>query len=307
MPRNERSYTRLEKWLFKHIPIWRKSYRSYLYLMNEARFIPMKFPTLAKMAQGISRWHLYSQVKDPTLRAQLLPNYTMGCKRILISNEYFPAFNRENVDLNTSGIAQINTHSVTDKQGKNIPADVIVLGTGFEVDPKVFLKDIPIRGLDGKLLLDTWQDSGAQAFLGVSVSGFPNFYQMVGPNSGLGHNTVVFMIECQARYIVSALKALDKQKAQYLTVKPQIQKAFNLKLQKQLKGMVWKTGCSSWYQDKDGHNFTIWPGSTLSYYWHTRKLVTQNYQWLELKEQVENKKVPAQNSIVQPIKIKREV
>jgi cation diffusion facilitator CzcD-associated flavoprotein CzcO len=295
MPRNERAYTGLEKWLFKRVPLWRKSYRAYLYFANEARFIPMKYPILAKLAQGISRWHLYRQVKDPALRKQLTPNYTMGCKRILISNQYFPAFNRSNVALNTSGVAQVNAHGVTDKQGNEVPADVIILGTGFEADPKVFLKDIPIRGLNGERLLNTWQQNGAQAYLGVSVAGFPNFYQMVGPNTGLGHNTVVFMIECQARYIISAIKALANRKAGYLNVKPERQKEYNQQLQKKLSTMVWQTGCNSWYQDKDGHNFTIWPGSTLSYYWQTKKLLVQNYQWHDVEEQLSSIKIPVQN------------
>lgn len=277
MPRNERRYFAFEKALFKYLPLWRKAYRSLLYWTNEARILPMRHPFIAKGAQLIAGLHLRMQVKDPELRQQLTPDYTIGCKRILISNQYFPAFNRDNVDLNTHGIAEVRANSIVDETGKETPADVIILGTGFAADPNVYLKDMPITGLHGKSLLDHWQD-GAHSFLGLSVQGFPNLLQMVGPNTGLGHNSMIFMIEAQTRYIVDAVKKILATANAALDVKPQVEQAFNEKLQRKLVGTVWATGCASWYKRSDGKNFTIWPYTTFNYRWQTRKLNLNHYQ-----------------------------
>lgn len=280
LPRNERAYTQVEKWVFKHVPLVRKAYRSFLYWMNEARVFPMHHPSLIKLGELGARLHLRRQVKNKKLRKQLTPNYTIGCKRILISNQYYPAFNRDNVDLNTNGIQAIKENSIIDKQGNEIKADVIILGTGFVADPNQYMKDMPITGLNNQTLLDVWRD-GAESYYGISVSGFPNFYQMVGPNTGLGHNSVIYMIEAQTRYIVDAILKRKQKGALYMDLNPAVQQAFNEKLQKDLQGTVWQTGCASWYKREDGKNFTIWPGTTYGYAWQTRGLKQQHYQWVQ--------------------------
>ena len=289
LPRNERAYTGIEKWIFKRVPLVRKAYRSLLYWMNEARVIPMRNPSLIKLAQLGARFHLRRQIKDKTLREQLTPNYTIGCKRILISNQYYPAFNRDNVDLNTNGITEVRENSIIDKNGNEIKADVIVLGTGFIADPTVYMKNMPITGLNGKTLLDTW-GNGAESYYGISVAGFPNFYQMVGPNTGLGHNSIVFMIEAQVRYIADAIKKRKQKNARYLDVKPQVMKTFNEKIQNDLEGTVWQTGCASWYKREDGKNFTIWPGTTYGYAWQTRAIDQKHFNWVMMAENTQSLK-----------------
>lgn len=289
LPRNERAYTSIEKWIFKHVPLVRRAYRAMLYWMNEARVLPMKNPSMIKFAQLGSRFHMARQIKDKALRKKLLPNYTIGCKRILISNQYFPAFNRDNVDLNTCGIKEIRENSIVDKQGNEIPADVIIFGTGFKADPTQYMDNMPIKGLGGKALLDTWAD-GAESYYGISVSGYPNFYQMVGPNTGLGHNSVVFMIEAQVRYILDGIKKHQTSGALYLDVKQKVQEDFNHKIQKDLQGSVWQTGCSSWYKRADGKNFTIWPGTTFGYALQTRAFKDQHYDFVKTDVEQQNLK-----------------
>lgn len=289
LPRNERAYSGIEKWIFKHAPLVRKTYRTLLYWMNESRVFPMHHPSLIKLAQLGGRLHLRKQVKDKTLRKKLTPNYTIGCKRILISNQYFPAFNRDNVDLNTNGIEQIKANSVVDKHHNEVAADVIVLGTGFVTDPTQYMKDMPITGLNGKTLLETWID-GAESYYGISVAGFPNFYQMVGPNTGLGHNSVVFMIEAQVRYILDGIKQRKQKDVLYSDVKPEVMQRFNQKIQKDLQGTVWQTGCASWYKRDDGKNFTIWPATTYGYAWQTRNIKHKNFNWVKQTQQKQNYK-----------------
>lgn len=278
LPRNERAYSKLEKKLFKVVPGWRRLYRTLLYWKNEARVFPMHYPILIKLGELGARLHLRMGVKDPEVRKKLTPDYTIGCKRILISNQYYPAFNRDNVELNTDGIKNISETSVIDSNGTAHEADIIILGTGFVADPSVYMKDLPIIGLGGKRLSDVWQD-GAESFYGLSVSGFPNFFQMTGPNTGLGHNSMVFIIEAQSRYVVDAVKKLEINNAKYMDLRLDKQNSFNQKIQRQLKGTVWQTGCSSWYKREDGQNFTIWPNTTFRYYFETKKINDKNYQW----------------------------
>lgn len=301
MPRNERSYFKIEKLLFKYVPFWRKTYRTLLYWTNESRVLLMLNPIFSKIPSLVAKWHLYRQVKSPILRKKLLPNYTIGCKRVLISNQYFPAFNRDNVDLNTHGFDRFVEDGIIDNTGRHIPADVVLLGTGFVADPAIYMKDLPIYGRKGKTLLEWWQD-GAEAYKGISVHGFPNLFQMTGPNTGLGHNSMIFMIECQTRYIVDAIK---KQKAQrvaggsgVLEVKAEVQKQYNETIQSNLEGTVWQTNCSSWYKREDGKNFTLWPHSTVKYHFNTLSLSLKDYAWFKQARysetsNMENKKVSA--------------
>jgi len=297
MPRNERSYFKIEKWLFSYLPFWRKLYRTLLYWSNESRVLLMLNPVFTKLPTLVSKLHLRMQVKDPVLRKKLTPDYTIGCKRILISNQYWSAFNRENVDLNTDGFSHFVEDGLVDKTGRHIPADVVLLGTGFVADPTVYMKDLPIIGRDGKTLLEWWKD-GAEAFKGISVHGCPNLYQMTGPNTGLGHNSVIFMIECQTRYIVDAIKQQRTQRCQagggILEVKESVQQTYNQNIQKNLEGTVWQSGCASWYKSEDGKNFTLWPHSTVKYYFNTLSMNAKNYRWLTPKKEQPTIKIKQQ-------------
>jgi cation diffusion facilitator CzcD-associated flavoprotein CzcO len=216
-------------------------------------------PSLMKTAQKVAVRHLHRQVADPQLRATLTPSYTMGCKRILISNDYFPALSRQNVSVVTNGIARLEEDAVVTADGVRHPADCVIFGTGFQVaDP--FPRGV-VRGKGGVDIVDTWRD-GAHAYLGTALPGYPNFFMIVGPNTGLGHNSMVYMIESQVEYILRALQSMQNQRAAAIEVRPQVERAYNEQIQQKLGRAIWSTGgCKSWYLDpKTGKNTTLWPG-----------------------------------------------
>jgi len=264
LPRDVRSYSALDKKLFKAFPAMRKLHRLRLYLTNESRVLPIIHARLAKPLQVLAKAFLDYQVKDKKTRKQLTPDYTIGCKRILISNKYYPMFNRDNVELVTDGIQEIKEHSVIDRNGKEHPADAIILGTGFVTDPRVYMKDFTLTGLPGRDIHTDWKD-GAEAYYGVSVNGYPNMFQLVGPNTGLGHNSIIFMIEQQVEYIVRCMQTMKQKGASYMDLKAGAQEVFNDDVQKRQIGTVWASGCKSWYQQADGKNVVIWPGTTVRY------------------------------------------
>ncbi|WP_250655836.1 flavin-containing monooxygenase [Alkalimarinus coralli] len=278
LPRNERSYSNVEKQLFKRIPLLRKLHRARLYLTNEMRVLPIYRPALARSLSRFAKWHIKSSLNDASLVEKMTPNYTIGCKRVLISNKYYPTFNRDNVELVTDGIAEIKEHSIITKDGKERPADAIILGTGFIADPRLYMKGFEVTGLNGRSLLKQWE-KGAESYLGINVSGFPNLFQLVGPNTGLGHNSIILMIESQVHYIIESLKLLKKKNARYMNLHQDALESFNQEIAEGLENTVWSSGCNSWYAQEDGKNFTIWPGTTMKYRARTRHVVAENYHW----------------------------
>jgi cation diffusion facilitator CzcD-associated flavoprotein CzcO len=260
MPKAGRAVKPLEQWLFRNLPFTQKIMRSALYCMLESRAFGFAIhPSLMKTAQKVAERHLRREVPDPQLRATLTPNYTMGCKRILISNDYFPAVSRPNVSVTTTGIARIEEDAVITTDGVRHPADCLIFGTGFQVvDP--FPAGV-VRGRGGIDIVDTWRD-GAHAYLGTSLPGYPNFFMIVGPNTGLGHNSMVFMIESQVEYILRALKTMQAERAAAIEVRAQVERSYNEQIQRKLGRAIWSTGgCKSWYLDpKTGRNTTLWPG-----------------------------------------------
>jgi hypothetical protein len=197
---------------------------------------------------------------------------------VLISNEWYPMFRRANVELVTAGVREITETGIVTDDGVERPVDCIVLGTGFIVDPRIYMQRFPVTGLPGHVLADDWR-TGAEAYYGISVAGYPNLHQLVGPNTALGHNSIIFMIEAQVHYVLQCLRALREQGADWLSVEPQAQVEFNVRLQAALRGTVWTTGCRSWYQQDDGKNFTIWPWSTWRYWRETRRIDPGRYRF----------------------------
>ncbi len=283
IPRDERTYWDIEKTIFAKLPVLRKLHRARLYWTNESRVWPIFNPVLARGLQKLAEGFIRFQVKDKALAKKLTPDYTLGCKRVLISNKYFPTFNRKNVELVTDGIQEVRENSIVTRDGVSRPVDCIILGTGFIVDPRIYMKGFPCTGLPNHDLMQDWKD-GAEAYYGVSVTGFPNLHQLVGPNTALGHNSIIFMIEAQVHYIMECLKTLKEKNADYLDVKPDVQKAFNEKVQANLQGTVWDSGCLSWYQQEGGKNFTIWPWSTWRYWLETRTVDTNAYRWVKCQQ-----------------------
>ena len=271
MPKPDRAISAREQWRFRRFPLLQKAWRGALYGMLESRVIGFSLsPRLMKFAAEIAKRHLHKHVRDPALRATLTPDYVMGCKRVLISNDYYPALTRPNVAVITSGIREIRANSIVDLDGTERPVDAIIFGTGFT--PSDPLPRGVIFGRDGVDLLDTWP-LGPEAYKGTLTEGFPNLFFLMGPNTGLGHNSMVYMIESQIAYVLDALKLMKRRELLSLEVKAPVQERYNEYLQRKLDRSVWSVGgCKSWYlHPVSGRNCTLWPGFT----WRFRALTRQ--------------------------------
>jgi cation diffusion facilitator CzcD-associated flavoprotein CzcO len=210
----------------------------------------------------------------PELIPATTPNYTVGCKRILPSNDWYPALARDNVELVTSGVAEVREHAIVTADGRELEVDALVFGTGFNVI------DIPVgrfvRGRDGRTLADVWNGS-PRAHLGATVPGFPNLFIMLGPNTGLGHNSMIYMIESQIAYVMDALRAMRSQDAAVVEVRPEVEARHHEEVQRRMQGTVWNTGCTSWYQDAKGDNPTLWPDWTWQFRRRTARFDAAEY------------------------------
>ena len=286
IPRDERKYAAFEKNLFAKFPALRHLHRARLYWSNESRVVPIFNPKIMKGAQKLLEKFIHHKVKNQSTAAQLIPDYVLGCKRVLISNRYYPTFNRPNVELVTDGIAEIRENSIVTRDGVERPADCIIYGTGFITDPRIYMKNFDCIGLNGRNLMDDWKD-GAESYYGITTAGYPNMFQLVGPNTTLGHNSIIFMIEAQVHYILEMMKLMRKQGVDAVDVREDVQKAFNNKVQKELQGTVWQQGgCSSWYQQDGGKNFALWPGYTWRYWLETRRVKASNFVFSKAKKAV---------------------
>lgn len=277
IPRNDREFSGVEKFLFRNVPGVQRLYRSMLYWMFEMQAIGLiDQPGVMKAAEWFARRYIKSCIDDPDLREKVTPDYTMGCKRILLSDDYYPALNRDNVEVVSGEVAEFGEETIRTSDGRSREVDAVVFATGFHVTD--FLSAYRIEGLDGRELNEAWQD-GAEAYNGISVEGFPNLFLMLGPNTGLGHNSMVFMMECQARLIRQALESLEEKDARYLDVRPAVHNDFVNSLRERMVGTVWKSGCESWYLEDDGKNTTLWPGYTFEYWWKTRNFDESDYRF----------------------------
>ena len=226
-------------------------------------------PRINTLREKHARAHIAASVPDPVLREKVTPDYVLGCKRVLLSNEYYPALNRENVELIASGVERVTKNTVIAKDGTEREVDAIVFGTGFAVTD--FLTPLEVRGRMGLDLNDAWRE-GAEAYYGITIAGFPNLFALVGPNTGLGHNSIVFMIEAQVHYTMQCILRMREKGIASMEVLTSAQRAFNERLQERLQNVVWNTGgCMSWYLDERGKNVTLWPGYTFEYWARTRR------------------------------------
>ncbi|HEX5061124.1 MAG TPA: NAD(P)/FAD-dependent oxidoreductase [Kofleriaceae bacterium] len=268
-PRKDRAYFGVEKWLFKYVPGWRRFYRSWIYWTLESRFTALfQNSVMGQLVKWMMLRHLRKQVADPKLRATLTPNYPVGCKRIVISDDWYPALQRDNVALVTSLLERITADAVITADGATHPADAIIFATGFESTS--FLAPMQIVGKTGTTLAAAWQ-GGAEAHRGVLVSGFPNLFLLYGPNTNLGHSSILFMIECQVRYVLGCLDQLARRGARWVDVKREAMAHYNDELQQSLTRMTWAADCHNWYKTDDGKITNNWSGHTTQYWWRTRK------------------------------------
>ncbi|MBN9108258.1 MAG: NAD(P)/FAD-dependent oxidoreductase [Pseudonocardia sp.] len=256
---------------YRRFPLLQRLARTAIYWRHEALVAGFMNPRLMKAIGRVATTYLdRSFAKDPGLKAKVTPDFTIGCKRILLSNDYYPALRRDNVDVETTGIARVTETGVVTTDGVEHPCDTIVFGTGFRIADS--LSRMTITGRDGAKLGDAWR-GGMEALLGTTVAGFPNLFLLTGPNTGLGHSSMVLMIESQIPYVLDAMNTVDRHRATAIDTVRERQDDFNTEVQAKLEKAVWSQGgCGSWYLDEHGRNRTLWPGATFTYRRRTRRI-----------------------------------
>jgi cation diffusion facilitator CzcD-associated flavoprotein CzcO len=265
----DRPYRAWEKVLLRRFPALQALSRARVYLAFESRALGfIRYPQLMELLTKRFRKQLAEQVPDRDLRTALVPDYPMGCKRILLSADFYPALTRPSVDLVTDPIERITADGVMTADGTVREVDAIVYGTGFHASE--FLAPMRITGRGGQELNAAWQD-GAQAYLGITVSGFPNLFLIYGPNTNLGHNSIIYMLESQIQYVLGCVKAIHGDGLRWMEVRPDVQDAFNRDLQARMRTTIWDRGCTSWYRTADGKHVNNWPGFTFAYRRATRR------------------------------------
>jgi cation diffusion facilitator CzcD-associated flavoprotein CzcO len=262
LPRLSRRISGAEQAIFRHVPGAQRAVRTGLYWTVEALATGFLYPRVNRLWQRVSRWHLRRQVADEALRAKLTPDYVLGCKRIVLSNDYWRSLTASQVEVVTDPIDHVTPDGVVTADRRKHPVDTIILGTGFTVtEPPVMHH---VRGRDGVPLDRAWTPT-MLAYLGTMVHGFPNLFTLLGPNTGLGHNSVVLMAEAQLRQVVKALQYLRRTGAATIEPTEAAQRRHTTRVDRAMAGTVWTTGCRSWYLDATGRNSTVWPGYATSY------------------------------------------
>lgn len=280
IPRGDRPYRRWEHWAFAHVPGLAKLYRARLWAMLELFLLPViqQKPWAMRYYRRLALEYLNRTVRDPELRRVLVPDYPVGAKRILISDDYYQTLNLPQVRVVTDGVARLSEGAVVTRTGEQLAVDAVIFATGFRTNP--FLAGLHIRGLDGRLLEHDWKD-GARAYYGITVPGYPNLCLLYGPNTNLGHNSILFMLECQFEYILQALRVL-RDGAAYVDVRSDVFEAFNRDIQQALQHTAWAKVDHSWYKDEAGRITNNWPYSTFWYWWKTRHWNRADYRIVPL-------------------------
>ncbi len=282
LPRNDAAYSERTKRLFRRAPVLQRLHRAGIYWGSEVRFLALEGRTqkvFGPIMQHVAKRHLEEQVSGPALRAKLLPGYPIGCKRVLVSDDYYPALARPNVEVVTAPIERVTRDGIVTTDGTEWPADTLIYGTGFEsLD---FLAPLDVVGARAARLSDAWKD-GAEAYLGMTVAGFPNLFILYGPNTNLGHNSIIFMIECQTDYVLEGIQrihALRDGGRASMEVRPEVMDAYNRDVQLRMRSTVWEGGCDSWYKTASGKVTNNWPRFTFEYRRATRALRHEDYVW----------------------------
>ncbi len=261
LPHPDRAIGERTRALYRRLPAAQRLARFGIYWAHEAYVIAFRhFRPLLRVVEAVSRLHMRRQLPDPDLRRRATPDYALFCKRIILSNDWYPALAAPNAELVTEGVEEIRERSLVTRDGREHEVDAIIFGTGFSpTDPPIARR---VSGRGGLRLDQLWQKS-PRAYLGTTVTGFPNMFLVYGPNTNLGHNSIVYMIEVQVDYILGALRAMRERNLAAIEVRQEAQDRWNAELQRELAGSIWNTGgCSSWYLDANGGNPTMWPGFT---------------------------------------------
>ncbi|WP_245819530.1 flavin-containing monooxygenase [Rhodococcoides yunnanense] len=276
VPRLDRTLGKLEKAMYRRFPSTQKAVRGFIYGYREAYVSALAHhPGVLPLVSNVAKLHLRRQVKNPVTRAALTPDFMLGCKRMLLSNDWLKTLDRDDVDLVDSGLTEITENAVVDAHGNSYPVDTIIFATGFTpTEPPV---SHAIQGSDGRTLAERWGGS-PNAYRGTTVHGFPNLFLMYGPNTNLGHSSIVYMLESQANYLVSALRQMREQRIEAVDVSEHAQQQYNSWIHDSLSGTVWNAGgCSSWYLDSEGRNPVMWPTYTFTFRNSTRTFETSDY------------------------------
>lgn len=276
--RHDHETAAMRKALYARLPQVQHARRGLEFLMHEVRIGGFMGNKLGMaFFQAVAERALRRAVPDPDLRAKVTPDYKVGCKRILVSDDYYPALMRDNVTLVTGPVASVTESGVVGADGARHEVDVIVFGTGFVASE--YLIDMQVFGRNKRELINEWRDVGPSAYMGTQLSGYPNLFFILGPNTGLGHNSVILMMESQYTYILDYFRLLDERRIPFLDVKPEVQAQYNEEIQRRLAGSIWQSGgCKSWYQMANGKNTTLWPGSTARYRWEMRRVSAEDFQ-----------------------------
>ena len=277
-PKPDFKFTNFIHWLGKSFPFILRFYRWLLYLVLEyfVVYLTIKQNTIVgKLVSTFLNFQREKIIKDENLKSILKPNYEVGCKRILISNDYYPALQLPNVEVVAQDIKGINQNQIITKEGREYPVDTLIFATGFDTK---LLSSIKIVGLNNQLLQDKWQD-GAEAYKGIMIPEFPNLFMLYGPNTNTGTQSIIFMVECQVNYIISCIKMMQNKSQKYLDVKPDINSEYNQKLQVAASQTVWNSGCSSWYKTKTGKIVNNWPFSTVRYWLTTSQADPKDFNF----------------------------
>ncbi|WP_019808279.1 flavin-containing monooxygenase [Saccharomonospora halophila] len=278
MPKRDRVYTGWRRRLLRAAPWLQTADRLSFWLYAEfAQVCLSRWQAFTPLFEWQTRRHLRNQVPDPRLRRRLTPDYALGCKRVLFSNDYLPALAEPNVELVTDPVAEVTATGVTTRGGVHHEADVLIYGTGFAATD--MLGPMTVRGLGGRTLAQAWS-GGARAHLGITVPGFPNMFLMYGPNTNLGGGSVIHMLESQARYLADAVRTLTRRPGVALDVRPEVERRWDDEIQGRLRGSVW-TRCESWYRDEHGRVVTNWPGRTGEYRRRTRRVALSDFRLLD--------------------------
>ena len=275
MPRLDHPVPDWQKALYDGLPFTQRLVRGAIYTRQELTALGLVYrPQMMRDAQKIAMRHLHDQVADPELRTKLTPNYLMGCKRILLSDDFYPALSQPNVEVVTVTIREVRPHSILTDDGQERAIDTILCATGFHItDTSISQR---VYGRERRSLGDAWND-GPRAYLGTAIAGFPNLFLLVGPNTGVGHTSMVYMIESQIAYVMDCLRDMRRKALQAVEVRPETQQTYNDELQRRMRGTVWTSGCASWYLDAHGRNSTLWPGFTFEFRRRTRRFDLERY------------------------------
>lgn len=273
--KGNRHYTGVEKWCFRNIPGWRVFYRSWLYFLQEIRGLAFIYPKLMRLAEKMALKNLGDHIQDPDLKQILTPGYRMGCKRVMLSDDYLAALTLNHVKVVPSPLIRISPAGFVTENEQIHDVDCIIFATGFQHQER--WHTLPLYGREGIQLTDHWKHHPG-AYLGTMVDDFPNLFLLLGPNTGLGHNSILFMAEAQVHWIMQALSYARHRLNEHLSLPREMATRFRQEMQSRSKHTIWATGCHSWYLDEQGQNTALWPGLSLEFWWRTRRFIPSHFQ-----------------------------